>query len=299
MSSIKVLAIILFILFGLAMILGIGAAPVGIDAYFIEGGPMPHGLWGVWMAVLMAIFSFIGIEMIAVASAETAEPAQAVPAAMRTMLWRLILFYGLGLGVMMAVVPWTKAGAKLVTESPFVLVFANFGLPFAASIMNGVVILAALSSMNALLYLSARMMFSLARNGQAPRVLGTLSSDGVPASAALVAGLGVGLACATAMISPAAYNYLLGIALFGAIWTWGTILATHISYRARRGGATGTLTAPFAPYAQYAALALLIAVLVTMGFDPDFWNVAIIVGVPWIIGLGLLHRIYWPKGSLP
>jgi L-asparagine transporter-like permease len=106
LSSVKVIAIVLFIIFGLANIFGLGAAPIGFDNYFVQGGPVPHGLWGIWMAVLMAIFSFIGIEMIAVAAGESVDPARAVPAAMRTMLWRLVIFYGLGLAIMVAVVPW-------------------------------------------------------------------------------------------------------------------------------------------------------------------------------------------------
>ncbi len=297
LASVKVIAIMLFIIFGLANIFGLGAAPIGFDNYFVQGGPVPHGLWGIWMAVLMAIFSFIGIEMIAVAAGETVEPARAVPAAMRTMLWRLVIFYGLGLAIMVAVVPWDQAGAKLVTESPFVRVFANFGLPFAASIMNMVVILAALSSMNALLYLSARMLFSLARNDQAPAALGRLSGDGVPVLAVFVAGLGVAGASATAMWSPAAYNYLLGIALFGAIWTWGTILATHIRFRQMRGRPEG-LAAPFAPFLQYAALGTLIAVCITMALDQEFWNIAILVGLPWIGLLTIIHLTRRNKGPI-
>jgi len=295
LSSVKVIAIVLFIIFGLANIFGLGAAPIGFDNYFVQGGPVPHGLWGIWMAVLMAIFSFIGIEMIAVAAGESVDPTRAVPAAMRTMLWRLVIFYGLGLAIMVAVVPWDQAGAKLVTESPFVRVFANFGLPFAASIMNMVVILAALSSMNALLYLSARMLFSLGRQDQAPAALGRLSADGVPQLAVMVAGLGVAAASATALWSPAAYNYLLGIALFGAIWTWGTILATHIRFRAQQvkssvePNAAAQMVAPFAPAMQYAALGVLVCVCITMALDQEFWNVAILVGIPWILILSGVH----------
>jgi L-asparagine transporter-like permease len=287
LSSIKVIAILLFILFGIANIFGLGAPALGLDNYFVHGGPLPHGLSGVWMAVLMAIFSFVGIEMIAVAAGESADPNHAVPKALHSMMFRLALFYGLGLGIMLAVVPWDQSGAKIVTESPFVLVFANFGLPFAANIMNMVVILAALSSMNTLLYLSARMLFSLSRTGRAPELLGRLSPSGTPIPAALCAALVGSGATAIAMISPAAYNYLLGIALFGAIWTWCTILITHVLYRRTHRPGQALLTQ--APW-QLIGLTLLVAVLITMALDLEFWNIAILVGLPWIIGLTLIFN---------
>jgi L-asparagine transporter-like permease len=111
----------------------------------------------------------------------------------------------------------------------------------------------------------------------------------------MVAGLGVAAASATALWSPAAYNYLLGIALFGAIWTWGTILATHIRFRAQQvkssvePNAAAQMVAPFAPAMQYAALGVLVCVCITMALDQEFWNVAILVGIPWILILSGVH----------
>lgn len=303
LSTIKVSAIIIFILFGIANIVGLGAEPTGFSNYFVDGGPFPHGFGGIWLAVVMAIFSFIGIEVIAVTAGEAENPDTSLPKAMRSMLLRLVLFYFLALGIILAITPWTESGAKVVTQSPFVTVFSNFGFAAAATVMNFVIMSAAFSSMNTNLYLCSRMMFSLSRAGQAPAAFGRLGPRNTPWLALLVSVGGVGIAALVAYLSSAAYNYLLGIALFGAIVTWITILVTHLSFRRRYPEvkqASLSVRAPLAPYLQWAALVLLIAVLVTMGLDTDFWNIAIIVGIPWVVLLSLAYAVTrWRQQRVP
>ena len=286
LSTIKVTAIIVFILFGVAAITGIGTPAIGFTNYSVDGGPLPHGFSGVWMAVIMAVFSFTGIEVIAVTAGEAENPDVSIPRSMKSMLLRLALFYFLALGVVLAVVPWSHSGATIVTESPFVKVFSVYGLASAATIMNFVIISAAFSSMNTNLYLCTRMLFSLARSKDAPAVLGTVSRRGVPWHAAALSTAGVLVAAMTAYASPKAWNYLFGIALFGGILTWMIILFTHMMFRRKYPPeklAKLAVRAPFAPYLQILGLGLLLAVLVTMGLDTEFWNIAIIVGVPWVI----------------
>jgi AAT family amino acid transporter len=148
LSTLKVTAVIVFALFGVTAIFGIGRPAIGFGNYTIAGGPLPHGLGGVWTGVIAAVFSFIGVELIAVTAGEAQSPLVSVPRAMKSMLVRLALFYFLTLSVMLAVTPWNQAGARIVTQSPFVKVFADFGLPAAAAVMNLVIISAALSAMN-------------------------------------------------------------------------------------------------------------------------------------------------------
>ena len=294
LSTIKVSAICAFILFGLANIFGVGAPATGVTNYLADGGPFPHGFGGVWMAVIMGVFSFTGIEIIAVTAGEAEKPDQSVPRAMKTMLLRLALFYFLALSVILAVVPWTLSGATIVTESPFVKVFTNFGLSYAATVMNFVILSAALSSMNTNLYLCTRMIFSLSRSGHAPAALGKVNARGTPLRAAVLSACGVLIAAMTAYASRKAYNYLFGIALFGAILTWLIILATHLQFRRKySAGKLAQLTsrAPFSPYLQWLALLLLVAILITMGLDTEFWNIAIIVGVPWVVIVSLAYFV--------
>jgi len=282
-SLIKVTAIVGFILLGGAAILGVGQPAVGFhNLYGLPGGFLPHGLGGVWMGTIMAVFSFVGTELVAVTSAETPDPARTIPAALRAMAVRLALFYLLALAVLMSFVPWTATGAKVITESPFVRVFAHTGLPAAAGIMNFVVLSAALSSMNANIYLSARMLFSLSRGGYAPKTLGRLSARGAPVFAIAASGAGVLAAAAVSFFTPLAYNYLFGVALFGAIFVWIVILLSHLSFRRRHRAQDLPVRMPFFPGLQLAGLALLGAILITMGLDTEFWNVSWIVGVPWL-----------------
>src|SRR5579864_4228890 len=217
-ALIKVAAIVLFIILGLASIFGAGQAAVGLhNLTGLPGGFFPKGLAGVWMAVIVGIFSFNGIEVIAVTSGEARDPRVAIPAALRTMLLRLFLFYVLAVAVIVTTVPWTATGVQTVAQSPFVTVFQRSGIVHAAGVMNFVVLSAALSSMNTNIYLCSRMLFSLARADLAPRFLGRLSRRGTPAAAILVSGGCILAAAALSKATPLAYNYLFGVALFGAL----------------------------------------------------------------------------------
>src|SRR4051812_24282806 len=129
------------------------------------------------------------------------------------MVLRLIVFYMLSLAVMLAIVPWTKTGAKVVTASPFVLALAGVHIPAAASIMNCVIITAALSSMNTDLYLTTRMIFSLARNNEAPSLFGRLMANRVPLYALLVSSAGLVVAIVLNLVTANVYAKLFGIAI--------------------------------------------------------------------------------------
>jgi L-asparagine transporter-like permease len=255
----------------------------------LAGGFAPHGALGVWMAVILGILSFNGIEVIAVTSGEAQDPIRSIPAALRAMALRLCLFYVLSLCIVVSVVPWTETGASVVTQSPFVRVFAHSGIRHAAGVMNFVVLSAALSSMNTNVYLCSRMLFSLARGGYAPRILGRLSRKGTPLAAILLSGACVLLAAGLSKLTPLAYNYLFGIALFDAIIVWIIILASHLSFRRRHAAVDLPVRMPGFPVVQLAGLALLGGVLVTMGLARE-WRISWIVGVPW---LALLTAAYF------
>ncbi len=292
-ALIKVTTIVLFITLGSASIFGIGLEPVGFhNLTELPGGFMPHGLGGMWMAVIMGVFSFNGVEVIAVTAGEVRDPKSAIPAALRNMVLRLFLFYVLALGIVVTFVPWTESGAKVVTESPFVSVLQYSGLQYAAAIMNFVVISAALSSMNVNIYLSSRMLFSLSRGNYAPEFLGRLSRTRAPLAAILTSGVGIICTAAIAKLTPLAYNYLFGIALFGAIVVWMFILASHLSFRRHHAAADLPVRMPFFPWLQLIGLGLLLAVLVTMGLDTEFWNISWIVGVPWLAVISVAYFVW-------
>ncbi|HKT99229.1 MAG TPA: amino acid permease [Paraburkholderia sp.] len=294
-ALIKVVAILGFIVVGLAHLFGLGTGTAAVGMHNLTGLPggfMPHGFGGVWMGVLMAIFSFYGVEIVAVTSGEAKDPSKAIPHALRSMVLRLTLFYILALGIMVAYLPWTEAGAKVVQQSPFVKLFAHAGIAHAAGLMNFVVITAALSSMNTNIYLSSRTLFSLARGGYSPRWIGKLSANGTPLVATLISGAGILAAAAVSFFSPLAYNYLFGIALFGGIFVWIVILVTHLRFRRAWRGRALPVRMPFFPVAQITGIALLAAILVTMGLDTEFWNISWIVGVPWLVVVSVVYFVY-------
>ncbi len=292
-SFIKVTAIVLFILLGLSRILGLGTAPVGLhNLYQLPGGFLPHGLHGMWMAVILGLLSYVGIEVIAVTSGEVPNPEVAIPAALRTMAIRLFLFYVLALGVLAAVIPWTQTGGSVaVAQSPFVKVLTLSGILYAAGIMNFVIVSAALSGMNTNVYLCSRMLFSLARGNYAPRALGQLNKAGTPVMATLASGAVILTAIAAARLTPKAYAYLQGVALFGAIIVWALIFVSHLRFRQKHKAADLVVRMPLFPAMQIAGLGLLAALLATMGLDPD-WNISWIVGVPWLILLTLGYFVW-------
>src|SRR5690349_5812495 len=220
-AMVKVFTIVAFIILGTTLILGIGRPAVGLTNLTANGGFLPHGWTGVWLALTLVITSYMGIEVIAVAAGETEHPERSIPRAMRTMVARLIMFYVLAISVMLMMTPWQRIGESggSVTGSPFVRTFAAVGIPYAAGAMNLVVISAALSSANSNLYLTTRMLFSLARDGYAPRSLSMVSGSGVPLRAVAVASAGMIAAILLAIYAPAhAFLTLYGTAVAGMLF---------------------------------------------------------------------------------
>jgi amino acid transporter, AAT family len=237
-ALIKVIAILAFISVGIALVTGIGPWPaIGLRNLTAgPGGFLPNGWRGVWLALTLVITSYMGIEGIAVTAGEAEHPETSIPRAMRTMVLRLILFYLLAIGVMLLMTPWrqlaegTSGGG--ITGSPFVRAFSAVGIPFAAGAMNMVVISAAVSSANSNLYMTARMLLSLAHAGYAPRSLTVVSVSGVPLRAVATASTGVGAAILLAIYAPAnAFLTLYGTAVAGMLFIWIVILFTYLRFR--------------------------------------------------------------------
>ncbi|MGH8279133.1 MAG: amino acid permease [Gammaproteobacteria bacterium] len=294
-TTIKITAIIAFIVAGLVLIFRNFAGVHGVNNLYSDGGFMPHGWTGVWFAVLMAVFSYYGVEVVAVSAGETSEPKKNIPKAFRLQVVRLIVFYLLSLSVMLAIVPWTDTGAVTVSQSPFVLTLDKLGFPLATGVMNFVILTAALSSMNANLYVSTRMIFSLARSGQGPALLGRVTQKhGIPAGALGFSSIGIIVALALNVYTPAAFNILFGVSIFGGIFVWIMILVTFIAYRRSPNHARASFKAPFSPWLQVLGIALLGAVLVTMAFEPS-WRFAWFVGPPYIIFLFIVYWLFYRK----
>jgi AAT family amino acid transporter len=304
-ALIKVLAIVVFIVVGLGLILGLGPRPaVGLSNLTAHGGFLPYGWKGVWLALTLVLTSYMGVEIIAVTAGEAERPQETIPRAMRTIVFRLILFYVLAITIMLAMTPWNHAGtATGITGSPFVSAFSAVGIPYVASIMNLVVITAALSSSNTDLYLTTRMLFSLSRGGYAPEWFGRLSENGVPRRALAVSTAGMVAAILLAIYAPAkAFLMLYGIAVAGMFFVWIIILLTHFAFRRALGPeriARLPLRLRFFPYSTWLGIAALLGIAAST-FYVDGLQYSVPAFVPFLL---LISLAYWKvrrgKGFAP
>ena len=273
-ALVKVVAILAFIVVGTALVFGFGTRQaIGFSNLTANGGFLPHGWTGVWLALTLVLTSYMGVEVIAVTAGEAEKPEQTIPKAMRTIVFRLIVFYVLAVTVMLAMTPWNQAGAgNGLNASPFVRAFALVGVPYAASVMNIVVITAALSSCNTDLYLTTRMLFSLSRGHYLPGWIGTLSANGVPGGALAVSSAGMAAAIIFAIYAPSkAFLALYGIAVAGMFFVWTVILITHIAFR-RSLGTEHVARLPmhllFYPYSTIAGILALLGITMATFFVP-------------------------------
>lgn len=290
-SLVKILAIVGFIALGAWWVFGPSPLPgAGLGNYVRHGGFFPQGAWGMWVAVIIAIFSYFSIEMIAVAAGEAAEPQRAIVQAFKATIARLLIFYLATIALMLAIVPWTQAGEG---GSPFVIVMAASGLEGAAGLVNLVILIAALSAMNSQLYVASRMLFSLGEAGYAPRGLTKLSRAGVPQRALAVASLGIAFAAAAYAWRPeTAFTFMIAVSICAAMVTWILIFATHVAFR-RQGGAVdrgaGGFRMPGAPWTSVIGGLLMAAILITTAFTEPF-RMTLAIGLPFFAGLLLS---YW------
>jgi len=279
-AMIKVTAIVAFIIVGLSLILGIGSKPaVGLANLTRHGGFFPEGWKGVWLSLTITVTSYMGVEIISVTAGEAQDPRTTIPRAMRNIVYRLIVFYVLAITIMVAMAPWNQtAGSSTLSGSPFVTAFAAAHIPFAAGIMNFVVLTAALSSVNTNLYLSTRMVFSLGQGGYLPRWMEKVSSNGVPHRALLASTGGIVAAILLAKFAPKdAFLMLYGTAVAGMLFVWLVILFTHLQFR-RTIGREQLLGLPMRlrahPVFTVAGIILLLAISVTTFFvDGLKWSV--------------------------
>src|SRR3984957_7219782 len=294
-ALIKVSAIVAFIAIGVTLIFGVGPRPaLGLSNLVANGGFLPFGLKGVWLALTLALTSYMGVEVIAVTAGEARDPERSIPRAMRTIVYRLIFFYVLAISAMLAMTPWNRVGSETgISGSPFVSAFAGVGIPYAASIMNLVVITAALSSCNADLYLTTRMLFSLSRSGYAPAWLSRLSTNGVPHRALGLSTAGMIAAILLAKYAPSrAFLMLYGVAVAGMFFVWVVILLSHIQFRKSLSPEFRSrlpIKLAWSPYSNWIGIAALLGITAST-FFVDGLQYALPAFLPFLLAMSL---VYW------
>ncbi|WP_461164098.1 amino acid permease [Arthrobacter sp. R4-81] len=291
-SIIKVGAIVVLIVLGGAALLGFhplaagGEHPMLFENFATTSGLFPNGFTGVLVTALAVFYAFSGSELIGVAAGETANPETSIPKAMRTTVIRLLIFFVGAIAVIAATIPYEQVG---LDESPFVTVFSSIGIPFAADIMNFVIITALLSAGNSGLFSCARMLFSLSEEGHAPKAFRRLTKRGIPLLALSVSMVGGVASLICSVVSPElVYLALVSVAGFAVVGVWMSITASHFFHRrafVRNGGDVSTLSykAPLYPLVPILAFSLCLVSLVGIAFDPN-QIYALYFGIPFVIG---------------
>ncbi|WP_345472291.1 amino acid permease [Glutamicibacter ectropisis] len=288
-SAIKVFAVLAFIIIALWLVFHNPHDQFGVHNYSAEGGFFANGLFGTWSAVIVAIFSYMGIEAISIAAAEAHNPKLAVRKAFKVSFLRLLLFYVFTMALILAVAPTSEL---ISGGSPFVTVMSQVGIPFADSVLNFVLIIAALSAMNAQLYAATRMLHSLADAGHAPHMAHRTNRAGAPVHAVWMSAGGIAVAAIVyALVPEGGFGIMLSLATFGALATWLMILLTHVSFRRKVKQDHESLEFKLFGYpaASIVGALLLAALLVTSFFVPQF-KYTLIFGVPFVAVMSLL---YW------
>ncbi|OOW86528.1 amino acid transporter [Xanthomonas campestris pv. vitiswoodrowii] len=269
-AILKVLAIVVFLLIGVALLAGWlpGVASPGLSNFTQNGGFAPKGLAGIGSALLVVVFAFGGTEIVAVAAAETADPGRSLARTIRTVAWRILVFYIGSISVIVAVVPWTSAALS----SPFAAVLEVARIPGAATAITLVAVVALLSALNANLYGASRMIFSLAQRGEAPRLLARTSGEQVPLVAVIASVLFGFAAAALELLYPnKVLPMLLNIVGATCLLVWTISLVSQLILRARADRAG--LALPFRmrgyPFLTVLALVILAVIFVLLASSAD------------------------------
>ncbi|MED3564220.1 S-methylmethionine permease [Bacillus xiapuensis] len=288
-SSIKVIAIVAFILLGAGAMFGgipmVHSQPAPFFSNFVSEGLFPHGTLAIFMTMLAVNFAYSGTELIGIAAGETVDPKKTIPKAIRTTLWRLVIFFVGTIVILSALLPMSDAS---VLESPFVAVFERIGVPYAADLMNFVILTAILSAANSGLYASSRMLWSLADKGTISPIFSRLTKQGVPLNAIILSMIGGGLALLSSIIAPdTVYIVLVSISGLAVVVVWMSISISQFLFRRQyieEGNSVHDLVyrTPLYPFVPIASFILCLASCIGIAFDPT-QRIALYCGVPFIL----------------
>lgn len=291
-ALVKVFALVAFLVVGVVFLAGryrVDGHSTGLSLWADHGGLFPSGVLAMLLTTSGVVFAYAAVELVGTAAGETAEPEKVMPRAINAVIARIAVFYVGSVALLSLLLPYTSYKA---TESPFVTFFSKIGFHGAGDVMNVVVLTAALSSLNAGLYSTGRIMHSMAASGSAPRFATRMSKNGVPyvgiTMAAAICLFGIAL---NAVNPGEAFEIVLNIVAPGVIATWATIVLCQLrAYRLAKAGLLQRpqFRMPWAPYSGYLTLAFLAGVLVMMAFDKQTgaWTIGTVVVVVPALGAG-------------
>lgn len=294
-AIIKIITIIALIVVGAIMIIMAYKTQFGHASLtnLYNNGIFPKGMSGFVMSFQMVLFSFVGIELIGVTAGETKDPKTTLPKAINSVPLRILVFYVGALAVIMSIIPWAQINPE---ESPFVRLFALIGIPFAAGIINFVVLTAAASSCNSGIFSNSRMLFGLSKKDQAPPILSSTNKNGVPHIAIFASCALLLIAALLNYIIPNAtlvFTYITTVSTVLFIVVWALIIVAYINYHRRNPEAhkKATFKLPGGKYMGYAILVFFVLVFCLLFVNADT-RIAVFLTPIWFIILCLMYLRY-------
>ena len=298
-AMIKVVTIILMILLGFAVILfgfGNGGHPVGFSNLWNHGGFFTGGLKGFFFSMAIIVGSYEGIELIGISAGEVSDPHKAIVKSVKSVLWRILIFYVGAIFVIVTIYPWNKLDS---IGSPFVTTFAKVGITAAASVINFVVLTAALSGANSGIYSSSRMLYKLAHEGEAPKTFGHVSKRIVPSHAiiGITSGIFVGfmLNVLAQFLNKSLANVFVIVyssSVLPGMVAWFVILLAELRFRKKNPDLMKNhpFKLPLYPYSNYFALIMLVVIVVFMFINPET-QISVAVGAAVLIVAALVYVV--------
>lgn len=290
-SMLKVVALSVFIIVGLALVLtrhNIGGHRASVtNLWHFDGGFMPNGLFPLVLVTQGVIFAYATIELVGTAAGETQNAREVIPRAVHAVIYRIAIFYVGAITLLAILLPYTAYSSN---ESPFVSLFSRLGVPGIGDLMNIVVITAAFSSCNSGLYSTGRVLKSLAAAGEAPRFTARLNKSQVPVGGImLTASVYLAGIVLTYLLPADAFEIALETAAVGVVWTWCTIFACQIALRRKvnRGEVESSgFQMPGYPVTSWFGIISLVGIIAIMAIDPTHFNQKVLgFSLVWIIGM--------------
>ncbi|WJV61955.1 amino acid permease [Pectobacteriaceae bacterium CE70] len=290
-AIIKVAAIVGMIAFGSWLLIsGHGGPEATITNLWAQGGFFPNGINGLVMAMAVIMFSFGGLELVGITAAEADDPEKSIPRATNQVIYRILIFYIGSLTVLLSLYPWEKV---VEGGSPFVLIFHALNSNIVATVLNIVVLTAALSVYNSCVYCNSRMLYGLAKQGNGPQVLLKMDSRGVPVVAIALSALATAACVLINYLVPGkAFELLMALVVSALVINWAMISLAHLKFRAQkeREGTETKFKALLYPFGNYLCLLFLAAILVIMYLTPGI-RISVLLIPVWILILGIGYFI--------
>ena len=293
LAIIKVTAVVSMIVFGLYLLF---TADVGSTASFsnlwAHGGFFPHGFDGLFYMLAFLMFAFGGIELIGMAAAEAENPEKTIPKAINQVVFRILIFYVGSLTILLSLVPWNQLDLGGLDKSPFVMIFSQLGIGWAAHLLNFIILTAALSVYNSGMYANSRMLFGLAKQGNAPKIFEKVNKSGVPIPAVLFSALLIfGCVLLNYFVPEDALGHLMYIVVGALVLNWAMISLTHLKFKQAMNklGIKTKFPALWTPVSNYLVLAFILTVLYIM-WTQGFKESVIMIPI-WIVVMGFLFKL--------